>query len=67
MSGQLTTRALTNILKPNRNIIIENLGLKWQHRQIKIDNTSIIRTKLNVADYILNQKGGKLKKEIAIE
>ena len=48
---------MSKFLKPNR--IYNNLyiGLKWQKNDLKIHDT-ILKTKLNIADIILNAKGG---------
>ncbi|CAD8092591.1 unnamed protein product [Paramecium sonneborni] len=50
-SGQLTSRGLRQMLKPNK--------LKWVHQEVKLDSQSLLRNKLTVADFFLNTKKGK--------
>ncbi|CAD8082642.1 unnamed protein product [Paramecium primaurelia] len=57
-SGYLTQRGMSKFLKPNR--------LKWQKNDLKIHDT-ILKTKLNIADIILNAKGGQSRREFLIE
>ncbi|CAD8161818.1 unnamed protein product [Paramecium octaurelia] len=57
-SGYLTQRGMTKFLKPNR--------LKWQKNDLKFHDT-ILQTKLNIADIILNAKGGQSRRELLIE
>ncbi|KAM3143616.1 hypothetical protein pb186bvf_004378 [Paramecium bursaria] len=63
-NGFLTSRRLRQILKPN-SIQIKYLGLKWDVVQNpKLDQNSLFQTKLNIADYFLNQKSGLDNKNI---
>ncbi|CAD8177651.1 unnamed protein product [Paramecium octaurelia] len=57
-SGYLTQRGMSKFLKPNR--------LKWQKNDLKLHDT-ILKTKLNIADIILNAKGGQSRRELLIE
>ncbi|CAD8100121.1 unnamed protein product [Paramecium sonneborni] len=57
-SGYLTQRGMSKLLKPNR--------LKWQKNDLKLHDT-ILKTKLNIADIILNAKGGQTRREFLIE
>ncbi|CAD8107583.1 unnamed protein product [Paramecium primaurelia] len=57
-SGYLTQRGMSKFLKPNR--------LKWQKNDLKIHD-NILKTKLNIADIILNAKGGQSRRELLIE
>ncbi|CAD8079142.1 unnamed protein product [Paramecium primaurelia] len=50
-SGQLTSRGLRQMLKPNK--------LKWVNQEVKLDSQSLLRNKLTVADFFLNSKKGK--------
>ncbi|CAK63355.1 unnamed protein product (macronuclear) [Paramecium tetraurelia] len=65
-SGYLTQRGMSKFLKPNRNYNILYLGLKWQKNDLKLHDTNL-KTKLNIADIILNAKGGQSRRELLIE
>lgn len=43
-----------------------SLGLKWEKRELRVDYESVMQTKLNVADFVLNTKGSIEKKRVAL-